>query len=134
MPGTCGGDVAFDTRYTAWTSRSQELFEQASEVIPGGAGSSARTAKFGWVPYPPFMTHGTGSRICDADGHEYVDYLLGLGPMILGHRHPVVTAAVAAAVTEYRTRPRLPYPLAGQAAPKVVHSGTVLHPVTVDHF
>jgi len=93
-PGTCGSDVTFDTRYTAWTSRSRELFEQASEVIPGGAGSSARTAKFGWVPYPPFMTHGTGSRIYDADGHEYVDYLLGLGPM--------------------------PYPLEVEAARKVV--------------
>src|SRR6266852_2599080 len=80
-PGTCGSDETFDTRYTAWASRSPELFEQASEVIPGGAGSSARTAKFGWAPYPPFMTHGTGSRIYDADGHEYVDYLLGLGPM-----------------------------------------------------
>ncbi len=119
-PGTCGSDVTFDTRYTAWTSRSRELFEQASEVIPGGAGSSARTAKFGWVPYPPFMTHGTGSRIYDADGHEYVDYLLGLGPMILGHRHPVVTAAVAAAITEYGTCPGLPYPLEVEAARKVV--------------
>ncbi|HEX9552443.1 MAG TPA: aminotransferase class III-fold pyridoxal phosphate-dependent enzyme, partial [Streptosporangiaceae bacterium] len=119
-PGTCGSDVTFDTRYTAWTSRSRELFEQASEVIPGGAGSSARTAKFGWVPYPPFMTHGTGSRIYDADGHEYVDYLLGLGPMILGHRHPVVTAAVAAAITEYGTCPGLPYPLEIEAARKVV--------------
>ena len=119
-PGTCGSDVTFDTRYTAWTSRSRELFEQASEVIPGGAGSSARTPKFGWVPYPPFMTHGTGSRIYDADGHEYVDYLLGLGPMILGHRHPVVTAAVAAAITEYGTCPGLPYPLEIEAARKVV--------------
>ena len=117
-PGTCGSDVTFDTRYTAWTSRSRELFEQASEVIPGGAGSSARTAKFGWVPYPPFMTHGTGSRIYDADGHEYVDYLLGLGPMILGH--PVVTAAVVTAITEHGTCPGLPYPLEIEAARKVV--------------
>jgi len=119
-PGTCGSDVTFDTRYTAWASRSRELFEQASEFIPGGAGSSARTAKFGWVPYPPFVTHGTGSRIYDADGHEYVDYLLGLGPMILGHRHPVVTAAVVTAITEYGTCPGLPYPLEIEAARKVV--------------
>src|SRR5215813_5237037 len=120
MPGTSGSDVTFDTRYGAWASRSRELFEQASEVIPGGAGSSARTAKFGWMPYPPFMTHGTGSRIYDADGHEYVDCLLGLGPMILGHRHPVVTAAVAAAITEYGTCLGLPYPLEIEAARKVV--------------
>ncbi len=120
MPGNAGSDVTFDTRYTAWASRSRKLYEQASEVIPGGAGSSARTAKFGWMPYPPFMTHGTGSRIYDADGHEYVDYLLGLGPMILGHRHPVVTAAVAAAITEYGTCLGLPYPLEIEAARKVV--------------
>jgi glutamate-1-semialdehyde 2,1-aminomutase len=110
----------FDTRYAAWASRSRELFEQASEVIPGGAGSSARTAKFGWKPYPPFITRGAGSRIWDADGHEYVDYLLGLGPMILGHRHPVVTAAVAEAIAEYGTCPGLPYPLEIEAARKVV--------------
>src|SRR5215813_9328341 len=120
MPGTSGSDVTFDTRYGAWASRSRKLFEQASEVIPGGAGSSARTAKFGWMPYPPFMTRGTGSRIYDADGHEYVDFLLGLGPMILGHRHPVVTAAVAAAITEYGTCLGLPYPLEIEAARKVV--------------
>jgi glutamate-1-semialdehyde 2,1-aminomutase len=112
--------VRFDTRYRAWASRSLELFEQASEVIPGGAGSSARTAKFGWMPYPPFMSHGTGSRIYDADAHEYVDCLLGLGPMILGHRHPVVTAAVVAAITEYGTCLGLPYPLETEAARKVV--------------
>ena len=110
----------FDTRYAAWASRSRELFEQASEVIPGGAGSSARTAKFGWKPYPPFISRGAGSRIWDADGHEYVDYLLGLGPMILGHRHPVVTAAVAEAIAEYGTCPGLPYPLEIEAARKVV--------------
>src|SRR5258707_14626245 len=117
-PGTCGSDVTFDTRYTAWASRSPELFEQASEVIPGGAGSSARTAKFGWGPYPPFMTHGTGSRIYDADGHEYVDYLLGLGPMGLGHRDPVLTAAGVTAITGDGNWPRLPYPLENGEARK----------------
>lgn len=110
----------FDSRYAAWASRSREMFEQAAEIVPGGAGSSARTAKFGWKPYPPFVSHGTGSRIIDVDGHEYVDYLLGLGPMILGHRHPVVTRAVTEAIAEYGTCPGLPYPLEIQAARKVV--------------
>jgi len=112
--------VTFENRYAAWASRSRELFDRASEVIPGGAGSSARTAKFGWMPYPPFMAQGTGSRIRDVDGHEYVDYLLGLGPMILGHRHPVVTQAVADAVTNYGTCFGLPYELEIEAARKVV--------------
>jgi glutamate-1-semialdehyde 2,1-aminomutase len=112
--------VTFDSRYTAWAGRSGELFDQASRVIPGGAGSSARTAKFGWVPYPPFIAQGSGSRLRDVDGHEYVDYLLGLGPMILGHRHPVVTAAVAEAIAEYGTCFGLPYELEIEAARKVV--------------
>jgi glutamate-1-semialdehyde 2,1-aminomutase len=112
--------MPFDVRYRAWARRSRELFDQASEVIPGGAGSSARTAKFGWMPYPPFMVSGTGSRITDVDGHEYVDFLLGLGPMILGHRHPVVTSAVASAIGEYGTCLGLPYPLEIDAARKVV--------------
>jgi len=90
----------FDERYRHWAPRSGELFTEASRYIPGGAGSSARTVKFGWKPYPPFMAEGYGPRLRDVDGHEYVDYLLGLGPMILGHRHPVVTQAVTSAVTD----------------------------------
>ena len=81
----------FDERYRPWAQRSGELFTEASRYIPGGAGSSARTVKFGWKPYPPFLAEGLGSRVRDVDGHSYVDYLLGLGPMILGHRHPAVT-------------------------------------------
>jgi glutamate-1-semialdehyde 2,1-aminomutase len=102
------------------TARSRALFERASRTIPGGAGSSARTVKFGWAPYPPFVTHGTGSRLWDVDGNEYVDYLLGLGPMILGHRHPVVTQAVTDAVSSYGTCFGLPYELEVEAAEKVV--------------
>ncbi len=79
----------FAARYDERMPRSHELFERARRIIPAGAGSSARTFKFGWVPYPPFIAQGTGSRMTDVDGHEYIDYLLGLGPMILGHRHPV---------------------------------------------
>jgi glutamate-1-semialdehyde 2,1-aminomutase len=90
----------FETAYPSFAARSRELFELASAIIPGGAGSSARTVKFGWKPYPPFIAQGTGSRMRDVDGHEYIDYLLGLGPMLLGHRHPEVTAAVVRAITE----------------------------------
>ncbi len=102
------------------TKKSRALFERASRTIPGGAGSSARTVKFGWAPYPPFMAQGKGSRLWDVDGNEYVDYLLGLGPMILGHRHPVVTRAVSDAINEYGTCFGLPYELEVEAAEKVV--------------
>jgi glutamate-1-semialdehyde 2,1-aminomutase len=110
----------FATTYERWAPRSRELFDRAREIIPAGAGSSARTFKFGWVPYPPFMAEGTGSRLRDVDGHEYVDYLLGLGPMILGHRHPVVTRAVAEAIAAYGTCFGVPYELEIEAARKVV--------------
>jgi glutamate-1-semialdehyde 2,1-aminomutase len=112
--------MSFDQEYRTRTARSEKLFERASQVIPGGAGSSARTVKFGWSPYPPFITEGSGSRMRDADGNEYIDYLLGLGPMILGHRHPVVTKAVADAITDYGTCFGLPYELEIEAAEKVV--------------
>ena len=110
----------FETRYEEFAPRSRELFERASAIIPGGAGSSARTVKFGWKPYPPFIASGSGARLRDVDGHEYIDYLLGLGPDILGHRHPAVTAAVAAAISEYGTSFGLPYELEIEAARKVV--------------
>jgi glutamate-1-semialdehyde 2,1-aminomutase len=114
--------MTFEQRYEQWARRSGELFRTASEIIPGGAGSSARTVKFGWEPYPPFVARGTGSRLQDVDGHEYIDYLLGLGPMILGHRHPVVTRAVADAIAEYGTCFGLPYELEVEAARKVVEA------------
>jgi glutamate-1-semialdehyde 2,1-aminomutase len=112
--------LEFDEVYAARLRASKVLFERASSVVPGGAGSSARTAKFGWEPYPLFAASGRGSRLTDVDGHEYVDYLLGLGPMILGHRHPAITAAVAAAVAELGTCFGLPYEIEVEAAEKVV--------------
>jgi len=112
--------MTFESRYGEWAKRSGELFAEAREIIPGGAGSSARTAKFGWKPYPLFIAEGRGSRVTDVDGHEYVDYLLGLGPDILGHRHPVVTQAVAEAIAEYGTSFGLPYELEIEAARKVI--------------
>jgi glutamate-1-semialdehyde 2,1-aminomutase len=114
--------MTFDERYRRRTRRSGELFERASRTIPGGAGSSARTVGFGWSPYPPFMREGLGSRLFDVDGNEYIDYLLGLGPMILGHRHPTVTRAVTDAVSEYGTCFGLPYQLEIEAAEKVVEA------------
>ncbi len=112
----------FDERHRYWARRSGELFAEASRYIPGGAGSSARTVKFGWTPYPPFMAEGLGSRLRDVDGHEYIDYLLGLGPMILGHRHPAVTQAVTRAVSELGTCFGLPYELEIEAARKVTEA------------
>ncbi len=68
------------------------------------------------------MAEGAGSRLRDVDGHEYVDYLLGLGPMILGHRHPAITRAVASAIGELGTCFGLPYEMEIEAARKVVEA------------
>src|SRR5437868_3808778 len=78
----------------ARTQKSAEYFAKARKIIPSGVNSTARAVWSGWDPYPLFVDHGTGSRLTDVDGNEYIDYLLGLGPMILGHRPPKVTKAV----------------------------------------
>ena len=76
------------------TTESARLFAQALEVIASGVNSTARTPRSGWSPYPLFVDHGKGSRIFDVDGNEFVDYLLGLGPMLLGHCPRPVNKAV----------------------------------------
>jgi glutamate-1-semialdehyde 2,1-aminomutase len=101
------------------TPVSEELFTRAQEVLPGGVGSSARGVRAGWEPYPPFIASGSGSRVTDVDGNEYVDYLMGLGPLLLGHRPPEVTAAVVNAIQQLGTVFGLPYELEAEAARKV---------------
>ncbi|MEU2112310.1 glutamate-1-semialdehyde 2,1-aminomutase [Streptomyces sp. NPDC019507] len=76
---------------------SQTLFDRASLVTPGGVNSPVRAFRaVGGTPR--FMVSGTGPYLTDADGREYVDLVCSWGPMILGHAHPEVTAAVQEAV------------------------------------
>ncbi|MFD7612022.1 glutamate-1-semialdehyde 2,1-aminomutase [Streptomyces sp. NPDC059828] len=76
---------------------SQTLFDRASLVTPGGVNSPVRAFRaVGGTPR--FMVSGTGPYLTDADGREYVDLVCSWGPMILGHAHPEVIAAVQAAV------------------------------------
>jgi glutamate-1-semialdehyde 2,1-aminomutase len=90
------------------TARSASLYPMACEVIPAGVNSTARAAFSGWEPYPLFIDHGSGAHLFDVDGNRYIDYLLGLGPMLLGHRPPRVTAAVVRAISERGTVFALP--------------------------
>lgn len=77
---------------------SQTLFDRAALVTPGGVNSPVRA--FGAVGGTPrFMVSGTGPYLTDADGREYVDLVCSWGPMILGHSHPDVIAAVQEAVS-----------------------------------
>mgnify|MGYP001585231751 CR=1 FL=1 len=74
-------------------ARSQELYEQACQVLPGGVNSSLRNV----VPHLVFeQTHG--AILVDVDGNEYIDYQAAFGPPLLGHNHPEVNSRVAEAL------------------------------------
>src|SRR5579871_7072647 len=78
-------------------TKSQQLFERAQRVIPGGVNSPVRAWR-GVGGTPPFIVRGEGSRIFDADGNEYIDYIGSWGPLMLGHRHPEIVAALLEAL------------------------------------
>ena len=72
---------------------SQQLFERAVEVIPGGVNSPVRAfAAVGGTP--PFIASAEGAYLTDVDGKRYIDYVGSWGPMITGHAHPEIIAAV----------------------------------------
>jgi glutamate-1-semialdehyde 2,1-aminomutase len=75
------------------TAASERLFAEARRILPGGVNSPVRAFQsVGGVPR--FMARGEGAWIVDADGNRYVDLVLSWGPLILGHAHPEVVAAV----------------------------------------
>lgn len=77
--------------------RSHEIFTRAKELMPGGVNSPARA--FGAVGGEPVVIErGEGAYLWDVDGNRYIDYIGSWGPMILGHGHPAVVAALEAAV------------------------------------
>jgi glutamate-1-semialdehyde 2,1-aminomutase len=91
---------------------SQQLFDRAREVIPGGVNSPVRA--FGSVGGTPrFIASGSGPMIIDADGTSYVDLVCSWGPMILGHAHPAVLEATMSAA---RSGLSFGAPTAGEAA------------------
>ena len=74
-------------------SRSVELFKEAVRYIPGGVNSPARAFK-GVGGDPVFLEKAAGSRVYDADGNSYIDYVCSWGPLILGHAHPEVVDVI----------------------------------------
>jgi glutamate-1-semialdehyde 2,1-aminomutase len=79
------------------TKRSAALFERAQRVIPGGVNSPVRAFR-GVGGDPLFIARGEGSRIYDADGNSYIDYVGSWGPLLLGHRHPAILEAIEGAL------------------------------------
>lgn len=74
-------------------SKNLDLFSRAKRVIPGGVNSPVRAFRSVGGD-PPFLTHGEGAYVWDADGNKYIDYVGSWGPLILGHSHPEVVAAI----------------------------------------
>lgn len=74
-------------------SKSEKAFEEARKYMPGGVNSPVRSYPHMGCP-PPFIDHAKGAYITDIDGNTYIDYVGSWGPMILGHAHPAVIAAI----------------------------------------
>ena len=77
-------------------SESEKLFAEAKKFIPGGVNSPVRACRSVGCD-PVFIERAEGSKLFDADGNEYIDFVCSWGPMILGHTHPDIVAAVCAA-------------------------------------
>ena len=72
-------------------TKSDETFERAKAVIPGGI--SGHYGSFIRKNGPKFFSKSEGSRFWDVDGNEYIDLMCAYGPMVLGYNHPVVNEA-----------------------------------------
>ncbi len=79
-------------------TESRKAFERSRLSFAGGMGSAARS-----FPEPLFVDRGEGSRVTDLDGNEYIDYVMGYGPLILGHCPPLVVEAVRAQLAKGTT-------------------------------
>jgi len=75
-------------------TRSLELFEEAKTLVPGGVLGARKPSDFIMGEYPIFLEYGKGCRLTDVDGNEYIDFLCGYGPIILGYREEEVDDAV----------------------------------------
>ncbi|MDT7943627.1 MAG: glutamate-1-semialdehyde 2,1-aminomutase [Dehalococcoidia bacterium] len=81
------------------SERSALILEEARRLMPGGVSSPARSFRAVGMP-PLVLERGRGSRVWDADGREFIDYLMAFGPLILGHAHPAVVEAVGEALAQ----------------------------------
>jgi glutamate-1-semialdehyde 2,1-aminomutase len=81
------------------TKQSEELFQKAKKVIPGGVTANIKYM----APHPIIMEKGNGSKLYDVDGNKYIDYLLCYGALLLGHGHPQVYEATMKQMKEAGT-------------------------------
>jgi glutamate-1-semialdehyde 2,1-aminomutase len=84
---------SMERRLQVQTQKSGELTDEARGVLPGGVASSFQVHS----PHPIFIVEGSGSKVIDVDGNEYSDFHNGFGVMVVGHAHPRISEAIAAA-------------------------------------
>ncbi len=104
---------------TRSTTASQRLFERARAHLVDGVGSGTRSTRSGWDPCPIFVREGLGPRVTDVDGNTYIDYQMGQGPLILGHRPTSVIEAVTETISGRGSLFALASDLEGEAAAAV---------------
>jgi len=100
---------------------SEKLFSLAKDLIPGGVNSPVRAFKAVGMT-PPFLCKGEGSIVYDVDGNSYIDYVGSWGPLILGHRHPAVVAALHRCLDETGTSFGAPTELENEMAQLVINA------------
>jgi glutamate-1-semialdehyde 2,1-aminomutase len=88
-----------DTTQTKSRSRSRELFERAQRSLVEGVNSPSRGSTV-YSQGPVFLERGKGSRVWDADGNEYVDFMMSFGALIQGHAHPAIVKTVCDAMAK----------------------------------
>src|SRR5437868_6015558 len=77
-------------QYQAANPNSRALHERARKALPGGIAHDVRNIK----PFPLTMSRGEGAYKWDVDGHQYIDFVVGHGALLLGHSHPAIVSAV----------------------------------------
>jgi glutamate-1-semialdehyde 2,1-aminomutase len=80
------------------TEKSKQLYQRTLNLLIEASSSSSR-GPLNYGEYPLFMQRGSGSRLYDADGNEYIDWMMGFGALPLGHAHPDVTRAITEAAS-----------------------------------
>jgi glutamate-1-semialdehyde 2,1-aminomutase len=103
-----------DAEYRSGRGESLRYWERACGVLPGGVSGAAKY----FAPYPLFIDSAHDAHVVDVDGNDYVDLLMGAGPMLLGHGHPHVLRAVRRQL-ERMTNPMLPTALSIELAERI---------------
>jgi glutamate-1-semialdehyde 2,1-aminomutase len=92
-------------RWVSRTPKCAEAFARAQKHVPGGVGSNFRFMD----PYPMFVSRAQGSRIFDLDGNEFIDFMLSMGSLLVGHSHPAVVKAISEQAAERGTLYCIPH-------------------------